>query len=76
MSSLTYLDAVITISKVVHWFELLVDNANAGFVRPIGDRVYIFGALAHAFEFLVDALRTLNRCLRVKLSYLARISEG
>jgi uncharacterized protein YjaG (DUF416 family) len=66
--SQTYLDAVVTVSKVLHGLELLVDDANAGLVCAVDNTLDVLGALAHGLELLVQALSSLNSGLRVELS--------
>jgi hypothetical protein len=61
------LNAVITIRKVLHGLELLVDNPDAGLVCPVDDTLDVFGALAHGLELLVQALGSLDSSLRVEL---------
>lgn len=63
----TYLDAVITVSEVVHGLELLVDDADASLVGAVGDLLDILGALAHLLELLVDDLSGLDGSLGVEL---------
>lgn len=63
------LDAVITVGKVVHGLELLVDNADACLVGAAGDLLDVGGGLAHRLELVVDSLGGLNRGLRVELGY-------
>jgi hypothetical protein len=64
----TDLNAVITVGKVVHGFELLVDNADTSLVSAVGDLLDVFGGLAKLSELLVDDLRTFNGSLRVEFS--------
>ena len=65
----TYLNAVVTISKVLHGLELLVDNSDAGLVCPVNDALDILGGLAHGLQLLVQALGSFNSCLRVEFGY-------
>lgn len=48
------LHAVVAVGEVVHGLELLVDDADAGLVRAVGDLVDVLGRLAHGSELLVD----------------------
>ena len=64
-----YLNAMVTISKIVHWLKLLVDDTDASFMCPIRDRIDIFRALAHVSQLLIYPLSTLDCCLRMKLGY-------
>ena len=64
----TDLNAVVTVSKVVHGLELLVDNADTSLVSAVGDLLDVFGGLAKLSELLVDDLRTFNGGLRVEFS--------
>ena len=65
----THLNAVITVSKVLHRLELLIDDANAGLVRTVHDTLDVFGALAHCRQLLVEALRSFDGGLGVELSW-------
>jgi hypothetical protein len=47
---------VVTIGKVVHGLELLVDDADAGLVGSAGDGLDISGRLAKGLELVVDLL--------------------
>ncbi len=51
---------MIAIGEVVHWFVLLVDDTNAGFVGAAGDVFDVFGRLAHLFQLRVDSLGGFN----------------
>jgi hypothetical protein len=42
----TNLNTVVTVGKVVHGLELLVDNADASLVSAVGDLLDVFGGLA------------------------------
>lgn len=61
------LDAVVTVGKVVHGLELLVDNADAGLVGAAGDALDIGGGLAHGLELVEDLLGGLDGGLGVEL---------
>lgn len=50
------LDAVIAVGEVVHWFVLLVDDADAGFVRADGDGGDVACGFAALGELVVDLL--------------------
>lgn len=63
------LDAVVAVGEVVHGFELLVDDADAGFVCAVGDFLDVLGGLAHLGEFLVDDLCGFDGGLGVELSW-------
>src|ERR1700753_3001621 len=60
------LNAVITIGKVIHRLELLVNDANASFMRAIDNLVNVCSRLAHSLELLIETLCSLNSCLRVE----------
>jgi hypothetical protein len=63
----THLNTVVTVRKVLHGLELLVNDTDASFVGPVYNALDIFGTLAHGFELLVQALGSFNSSLRVKL---------
>lgn len=63
------LDAVVTVGKVVHGLELLVNDADASLVGSASDRLDVGGRLALRLEEVVDLLRGLDGGLRVELSY-------
>lgn len=63
----TYLNTVVTVRKVVHSLELLVNNPDASLMGPVGDLLDVLGALAHGCQLPVDNLRALNGGLRVEL---------
>jgi hypothetical protein len=65
--SIAYLNAVVTVRKVLHRLELLVDDPDAGLVCPVDDTFNVFGALAHSLELLVQALGGFDCGLRVEL---------
>jgi hypothetical protein len=62
-----YLNAVVTVSKVVHGLELLVDDANASFVGAVGNILDVLGGFAQRSKLLVDDLSALNGSLGVEL---------
>jgi hypothetical protein len=64
-----YLDAVVTVGKVLHGLELLVDDADAGLVCSVHDTLDVCGGLAHSLQLLVQALGSLDGRLRVELGY-------
>lgn len=59
---------MVTVSKVVHGLELLVNDANASFVRAVDDLLDVSDGLAHGLELLVDDLGGLDGSLGVELS--------
>jgi hypothetical protein len=65
----TYLDAVVTISKVLHGLELLVDDTNAGLVCPVDNTLDVLGCLSHGLKLLVQALGSLDGSLRMELGW-------
>jgi hypothetical protein len=60
---------VITVGKVLHGLELLVNNADTGLMRTINDTLNICGRLAHRLQFLVQALGSLDSGLRVEFGW-------
>jgi hypothetical protein len=60
------LDAVVTISEVVHGLKLLVDDSDASLVCAAGDFLDVFGGFTHIGELLVDALCGLDGGLGVE----------
>jgi len=54
---------VITVSKVLHRLELLIDDTNAGLMRSVHYTLNVFGALTHRCQLLVQALRRFDRSL-------------
>jgi hypothetical protein len=60
---------MITISKVVHRLELLVDNPNASFMCSAGNVLDISGRFSLVSELLVDSLCSFNCSLRVEFGY-------
>jgi hypothetical protein len=63
------LDAVVAVGEVVHGLELLVDDADAGFVGAVGDFLDVGGGLAQVGELLVDDLGGLDGGLGVEFGY-------
>ena len=60
---------MITVCKVVHRFVLLVDDADAGFVRADGDRLDIFGGFALLLELGVDEFGSFDSGLRMEFGW-------
>lgn len=60
---------MVTVGKVVHGLELLVDNADASLVGTVGNLLDVFGGLSKLSKLLVDDLGTFNGSLRVELSF-------
>lgn len=60
---------MVTVSKVVHCLELLVNDADASFVCTVGDLLDVLGGLSQSCEFLVDDLGSLDGCLGVEFGY-------
>ena len=60
---ITYLNAVVAVSKVVHLLELLVNDTDACFVCAVGDLLDVLGTLAHGSKFGVDLLSCLDGSL-------------
>jgi hypothetical protein len=58
---------VVTVRKVLHGLELLVDDPDAGLVCPVDDTLNVCSALAHILELLVQALGSFDSSLRVEL---------
>jgi hypothetical protein len=65
----THLNTVVTVSKVVHGLELLVNDPDASFVGAVGDLLDVLGALAHLCQLLVDDLGSFDGCLGVELGF-------
>jgi hypothetical protein len=63
------LDAVVTVGKVVHGLELLVNDADASLVGSASDGLDVSGRLALRLEEVVNLLRGLDGGLRVELGY-------
>jgi hypothetical protein len=63
---------VITVGKIVHSLELLVDNTDASFVSAVGDLLDIFGRLSEFGKLLVDNLGRLNGSLRMELRWKSK----
>lgn len=66
---ISYLNTVVTVGKVVHLLELLVNDPDARLVGAVGDLLDVLGALAHLSELLVNDLGGLDGGLRVELGY-------
>ena len=69
MEEETYLNAMVSVSKVIHGFELLVNDADASFVGAIDNILNILGGFPHVLHSCVDSLGCLNGSLRMKLGY-------
>ena len=69
------LDAVITVSKVVHWLELLVNDADAGLVGAARDMLNVLSRLAHGNQLLADFLGGLNGGLGVELGWVGDLEQ-
>ncbi len=65
---------MVAVRKVVHRFELLVDNTDACLVRPARDTLDISCRLAHFLELIVDLLGGLYRRLGVEFGLEDQIS--
>lgn len=63
---------MIAVSEVVHWFVLLVDDANAGLMRADGDFFYVSGCLPTRLQLRMNVFCRLNGGLGVEF----RCSEG
>lgn len=59
---------MVTVGKILHRLELLVDDANAGLVSSVNDALDVLGGLAHGLQLLVEALGSLDSGLRVEFS--------
>jgi hypothetical protein len=70
------LDAVVTIGKVVHGLELLVDNSDASLVSSASDGLDVGSRLALRLEDVVDLLRGLDGGLRVELGRVGNLEEN
>ena len=68
-SEITYLDTVVTIGKVVHRLELLVNDTDARLVGAVSDLLNVGGSLSKSLELHVDDLSGLDRSLGVELGY-------
>lgn len=68
---------MVTVRKIVHSLELLVDDTDARLVSAVGDLLDILGALAQGLELLVDNLGSFNGSLRVEFGYsIINIHKG
>jgi len=65
--AIAYLHAMVTVGKVLHGLELLVDDADAGLMGAVNNALDVLGRLAHLPELHIDALSRLNSSLRVEL---------
>jgi len=70
------LDAVVTVGKVVHGLELLVNDADASLVGSAGDGLDIGSRLALGLEEVVNLLGGLDGGLRVELSRVGDLEEN
>lgn len=61
-----YLNTVVTVGKVVHGLELLVNDTDASLVRTVGDLLDVLGGLAQGGQLLIDDLGRLDRALGVE----------
>ena len=66
------LDAVVAVGEVVHGFVLLVDDADAGFVRAAGDGFDVFGRFALFGELGVDLFGCFDGGLGVEFGWEER----
>lgn len=62
----TYLDTVVSISKIVQRLKLFVDDPNAGLVRSDDDALDVTGRFILYFQLIVDVFCSFNSRLRVK----------
>lgn len=62
----SYLDAVIAVGEVVHWFVLLVNNTNAGLMGADGDSFDVSGCFPTRLQFRVNVFCRLDGGLRVE----------
>jgi len=60
---------VVAVGVVVHGFELLVDDADAGFVGAVGDGGDVGGGFAQFLELDVEALGGLDGGLGVEFGW-------
>jgi hypothetical protein len=70
------LNAVVTVGKVVHGLELLVNDADASLVGSAGDGLDIGSRLALGLEEVVNLLGGLDGGLRVELSRVGDLEEN
>jgi hypothetical protein len=64
------LDAVVTVGKVVHGLELLVDNSDASLVGSASDGLDVGSRFALRLEEVVNLFRGLDGGLRVELGWV------
>jgi hypothetical protein len=57
---------MITIGEVIHGLELLVDNADAGFMSTTRNLLDIRSGFAHVSQLLANMLRSFDGSLRVE----------
>ena len=60
---------MVTVRKVVHRLELLVDDTNASLVSTVDNLLDVLGTLAQSCELLVHVGGGLNGGLRVELGW-------
>lgn len=60
---------MVSVGKVVHGLELLVDDTDASFVCATGDFLNVLGRFAHIFQLMVNVFRGLDGSLRVELGW-------
>jgi hypothetical protein len=60
---------MVTVSKVVHGLELLVNDANACLVCAVGNFFDVLDRLSELGQLFVNNLSSLDSCLRVELSW-------
>ena len=64
------LNAMISVGKVIHGFELFVNNSNASLMCSACDFLNVLCALAHVCQHLVDFLRTFDGGLGVEFGWV------
>ena len=65
-----YLDAVVAVGEVLHGLELLVDDADAGFVGAVHDTLDVGSGLAELLELDVKALGGFDGGLGVEFRWV------